>query len=150
MSKKTAVLVIATAGVAFAGLSLAQDPADQIKYRQNVMKAIGGNMGAIAAIMQGKVEHKSHLKMLATALNADSKAVRDIFPEGSDLGETNAKPEIWQKPDEFKAAVEKLETNADKFLAAVDSGDQAAIGEAMKALGGSCKGCHDDFRQKKE
>ena len=94
MMKKTAVVLLAMAGVAFTGSSLAQDPADQIKYRQNVMKAIGGNMGAIAAIMKGQVAHKSHLKMFATALNADSKAVRDLFPEGSDMGETNAKPEI--------------------------------------------------------
>ena len=148
--KKTAILLLTAAGVTFTAASYAQDPVEQIKYRQNVMKAIGGNMGAIAAILQGKVEHKHHLKMFATALNADSKAVRDLFPEGSDMGETRAKPEIWQKPEEFKAAIEKVETAADDFLAAVDSGDQATIGEAMKALGGACKNCHDDFRQKKE
>jgi len=25
--------------------------------------------------------------------------------------------------------------------------DKVALGEAMKALGGSCKGCHDKFRE---
>ena len=29
---------------------------------------------------------------------------------------------------------------------AADSGEMSAIGPAIKKLGGSCKGCHDNFR----
>lgn len=103
-------------------------------------------MGVIAAIMQGKVEHQSHLRGHAVGLNAASKSVRDIFPANSADGDTRAKAEIWSDPDGFKQAVMDFEQAADGLLSAVDSGGN--LGDALKALGGTCKGCHDDFRAK--
>jgi cytochrome c556 len=34
------------------------------------------------------------------------------------------------------------------FKAAADTGDLAAAGKAMGALGGTCKGCHEKFKAK--
>lgn len=143
-------LAVIGLGAVLSAAVQAAEPEDLIKYRKNVMKAIGGDMGAIAAVMQGKAGDPAHLKMLATGLNANAHVVRDIFPEDSAMGDTEAKAEIWDKPQEFDAAVSKLETAAEGFLAAADGGDKAAIGAALKELGGACKNCHDNFRQKKE
>ena len=143
------ISTVALLSLLFLSTLPAAEPEDLIKYRQNTMKAIGGHMGAIAAIVQGKVD-MNHLKPHADALAATSMTVKDIFPEDSAVGETNAKTEIWDKPDEFQQAVTKLEQAAAAFATAADSGDSAQIGAAMKDLGGACKNCHDNFRQKKQ
>jgi cytochrome c556 len=132
------------------GVCAAAEPEELIKYRQNTMKAIGGHMGAIAAIVQGKAGQPEHLLIHAKALDALSTTVKDLFPEESAHGETDAKQEIWDKHDDFVQAVQKLETAAPPFAQAVESGDQAKIGAALKELGGACKNCHDNFRKKKK
>ena len=132
-----------------AGAVGAAETEDLIKYRQATMKAVGGHMGAIAAIVMGKVEYSDHLKYHASGMSMLSKTVGDVFPSNSADGETDAKPEIWSNPGDFKMVVEKLETAASELMAAVDSGNQEEIGIKFKALGGSCKACHDDFRVKR-
>ena len=148
-------LVISSALVALAiGAALpavAADSADNaIKYRQTVMKAMAGHMGAIAAIVTGKISAKDDLKAHATAMEAMASVVPHLFPEGSDFGETEALPAIWQKPDDFKKAVAAYVTAADMMNKAAMGGDMAATGAALKALGGSCGGCHKSFREKKK
>lgn len=150
MRQKKSLLIISLLLLAGTSSVALAEPGDDIKYRKSVMKAIGGHMGAIAAIMQGKAGHAKHLRSHAIGLNAASKSVRDTFQAGSADGETRALAAVWDKPAEFKQVVSKFETAADGFLKAVDTGDQSKIGAAMKELGGSCKACHDDFREKKQ
>lgn len=133
----------------FASAVAAAEAEDLIKYRKSVMGAIGGHMGSIAAIMGGKVD-VNHLRGHTVGLNATSKMVRDVFPPDSANGDTAAKMEIWQQPADFKLAVEQLEDAANNLLIAVDSGNKAQIGEAMKEVGGACKNCHDSYRVKKQ
>ncbi|MDQ2695856.1 MAG: cytochrome c [Pseudomonadota bacterium] len=128
----------------------AASPDEQIKYRQNVMKALGGHTGAATLIVQGKSGHPDHLLSHAQGMAAIGTQIGDLFPAGSGESETAARPEIWSQPEEFGKAVTRTEEATAAFLAAVESGDQEKIGAAMKDVGGSCKGCHDDFRRKKE
>jgi cytochrome c556 len=122
------------------------DAAGEIKYRQGVMKVVGGHMASMGAILRGRV-HMSNLQMHAQSMADIAKVVPDIFPAGSGKGKTEALPAIWGKPDEFKAGLDKFVKAANEMAEAAGSGDMHAIGPAIKALGGSCKGCHDDFRE---
>ncbi|MCB1801534.1 MAG: cytochrome c [Gammaproteobacteria bacterium] len=131
----------------FAG-SAAADPENYIKYRQAMMKAIGGHMGASTDIVRGKVDPEGDLKMHATALAALNANLARLFPEGSDFGDTKAKPAVWDEPDKFRQAADAARDATAAFAAAVESGDSAAIAAAHKDVGQSCKGCHEDFRQK--
>ena len=54
---------------------------------------------------------------------------------------------LWAKPAEFKEAADKFVAAAASFHTLAQAGDIAAIGQGMKALGGTCKGCHDKFRE---
>ena len=141
----TAILILATLT---SSAAMAAKPGDLIKYRQSVMKAIGGHMGAIAAIIRGKVDY-DHLPHHALGLQAASKSVADTFPPESATGKTDAKATIWENPGAFAEIVSKFEQAADGFLEAANSGNMERIGGALRSLGGTCKGCHDDFRQKK-
>jgi cytochrome c556 len=75
-----------------------------------------------------------------------STIVPKVFPEGSGDGKTGALPAIWEKPAEFKIVLNKFVVAANEMAEAADSGEMSAIGPAIKKLGGSCKGCHDNFR----
>ena len=119
---------------------------DLIKYRQSGMSAIGSHMGAASQILRGQVAYK-HLQQHADSLAAMLGLAGDIFPAGSREGDTNALSAIWEKPTEFAAALKQAQDAASAYRTAVSGGDPAAIGNAMRNLGGSCKGCHDDFRK---
>lgn len=97
----TAGLLAAVLGVGIIGTALA-DGATNIKYRQNHMKALGGHMGSLAAIVKGQAGSKDHMAGHAKAIAAIGTMMQDLFPADSAKGETDAKPEIWSKPDDFK------------------------------------------------
>lgn len=144
-----AILLAGTSGLSSL-LYAAADPADLIKYRKNTMAALGGHAGAISLIVRGKVEHAADLLSHARALDATIKTIEGVFPKESAEGDTAAKPEIWQKPEEFKKAIDRAEAAAGSFLMAVESGDKEQIGARFKDLGGACKNCHDDFRKEEK
>lgn len=88
----------------------------------------------------------------AQALDDLAKDLPNWFPgtEGPEPGITSeAKPEVWQKPAEFKAAAAKLATATGALQAAVASGDVTEVQKAAAGVGPTCKGCHDEFRAKK-
>lgn len=118
-----------------------------IKYRQNVMQAMGGLVGASAGRLRDGFEFGPDMTAIANGLQALSKDVVALFPKGTDFGETEAKPAVWEKPDEFKQAADTLEEKVDAFAEAVKTGDRAASLKAFKAMGDACKGCHEDFRK---
>lgn len=122
----------------------------EIKYRKSVMKSIGGHMGAIVGIMKQETGNAAHLKMHTTSMVTLSGVVGDLFPEGSDFGDTTVLPLVWEKPDDFAKAVQQFQDAAKGIDAAATSGDMAAVGAAMGELGKSCKNCHENFREKKK
>jgi cytochrome c556 len=145
--KKTTAMAIAgllTMGVVAA---FAQDafvppatPEEAVALRQALMKEDGGLLrgaGALTgpeavAAMQTLLENYTHIP--------------DLFPEGSIVGESKALPAIWENWDAFVAIVETGKTAAAAGLAAAETGDAAAYGAALQALGGTCGACHQQFR----
>lgn len=151
MLKKTTLAVCATLlAVSFTAPTAFADDAGEIKYRQSVMKSVGGHMGAIAGIMKGETGNAAHLQMHAEALMTLSGIAGHLFPKGSDFGETEALPVIWEKPGEFANAVKQFQDAAKGMNAAAMSGDMAQVGQAMGELGKACKNCHENFREKKQ
>jgi cytochrome c556 len=149
---KTKTLIAAVALMMVVGPSSAQPEAeDIIKYRNAVMKAYAGHMGASARIVRGKVDiYKNQLGMHASSMDAIAKTIGDLFPPDSDFGETRAKPEVWEKADEYAKAVKSNQDAAANFSKAAAGGDMAAIGESFKALSDTCKSCHEKFRTEDE
>jgi len=122
---------------------------DAIEYRQGALAVMGNHFSRIGAMASGKVPFDAK----AVQANADlvatlAKLPWSAFIEGSDKGDTNARPEIWSQADKFKAASQKLEDATVKLAAAAKTGNQDAIKAAFGATGETCKACHDDFRKK--
>lgn len=116
------------------------------KYRESVMKAIGGHMGAMANSLKGQV-FTENLALHAKAMSNLADITPTLFPEGSGTDKSEALPAIWENPDQFKASMDAFVKAAKAMDAAVASGNMAAIGPGLQDLGKSCKGCHDDFRK---
>jgi len=128
----------------------ADEAENVIKYRQNVMKAIGGHTGAAASIIGNKVSYKADLLDHAIALEAMTKNIPGLFPADSDIGVTAAKEEVWSKRSAFLKLSEDTKKASAAFTAAVKSKNDAKIMNSFQKLGESCKACHKDFRAKNE
>jgi cytochrome c556 len=118
-----------------------------IKYRHAVMEAMAGHTSAFSMIAFGMVDHPEFLQGHANALADAGAQLTMLFPEGSGEGETHALPAIWEEPEKFSAAVAKAEKATAELRDAAASGDRKSIVSAFKALGQSCKGCHESYRE---
>ena len=118
---------------------------DQVEYRQEVMSAIGGTMGALAKILRQEVDRPNDIAPLAGALAELAEAAQSVFPEGSEGGD--ALPEIWEEPEDFAERLTTFRDAASAFREAANSGDMAQIGPAVGEVGQACRGCHNRFRE---
>ena len=143
-SRKTAVVAAAMMLTLSGGVL--GDVEKVVEYRHEVMETFKHHVTAIVLIMRREVEYSSHLEEHAKAVAGSMSSIHDIFPAGSGEGETAALATIWEQPEDFSEAVEQAQWAADDFVEAAKTGDAKKIGAGFNALGGSCKGCHDDFR----
>ena len=60
---------------------------------------------------------------------------------------TKAKPEIWTEQAKFKENNDKLVAETAKLSAAAKTGNLDAVKTAFAATAGTCKACHDAYRQ---
>ena len=129
-----AILIGTIAFVANAGV--VEDRKANFKANNASMRAIGT---AIGAGDFGTVTRE------AERIAAWAMVMPDYFPEGSGEG-TSAKPAIWTDFVGFKDAAEANYYAAQELIAAAAKQDADAAGEALRAIGGTCKGCHQKFK----
>lgn len=120
---------------------------DAKDYRAAIMTTLRGHVGAASMVVRGLVDDNGQLVSHAEALANSAGELENVFQEGSDVGESEALPAIWEKPDEFAAAINKLVEATAVLEEAAASGEQEAIGAAFREVGMSCRGCHDNFRE---
>ncbi|MGE3690701.1 MAG: cytochrome c [Novosphingobium sp.] len=109
------------------------------------------DLGATYKAVNDSVRRGSLAAMpgLAVRIVAASRAQYDWFPPQSGPRQgvkTAAKPEIWTRVAEFRAAQDRFAAQALAFQRAAASGNATTIRSASRQLGASCKGCHDNFR----
>jgi cytochrome c556 len=134
------------------GTVVIADEADErtIKYRQSVMKSVGGHTGAIYQIVKNNNPNRSHLKAHARALHDLTGMISAAFQKQTSGGKTRSKQEIWSDASGFKSKVNDAQSAAREFDAAASSGNDAEIGAKLDALLDTCKGCHKEYREKKK
>lgn len=117
-----------------------------VEARQRLMKAMGANWGdAQAKFKAGNVE--------GVAVNAESLAlmagqIPGLFPVGSLVGNSKAKPEVWDQGMKFSDAAKVSAALAVQLRDTARSKDAAATEAAMKDFGPkACGACHTPFRQ---
>ena len=147
---KTISLILAALAAALALPAAAQfaKPEDAVKYRKAALTVIGTHFSRVGAMASGRVPFDAKVAAENVELVAEmAKLPWTAFGEGTDKGETRAKPEIWKESGKFKEAADKFQAETVKLQAAAKTGNLDAIKTAFGATGASCKSCHDNFRK---
>lgn len=123
-------------------------PEDAIKYRKASFTVMAAHFGRVGAMASGRAPYDAK----AAAENADIAAAMAKLPwaafaEGSDKGDTRAKPEIWKDSAKYKEAADKMQAEMVKLSAAAKAGNVDALKTAFGPAAATCKGCHDNFRK---
>lgn len=148
MSNKAILsLSLAAAIAAFSSAALAEESNPTIVHRQSIYKIAAGHMGGLKSILALRDGPKENLTYHAEGIVAAFQHMGKAFPEGSDKGETKAKANIWTDRAKFDEAGKKAFAASLAMVEAAKTGDQAQSLNAFKALGGTCKACHDDFKK---
>lgn len=75
------------------------------------------------------------------------------FPRGSGVEArpmSEAKADIWRDAAGFTAAASAAQAQTAKLSQLATAGDIDAVKAQVRPVGGSCKGCHDKYRQEKK
>lgn len=118
--------------------------------RHESFEEMGDAMKLIGDELKGGKPDMAKIQAAAATINGFAPKLESWFPAGSgpaDGIKTEAKQDVWTKPAEFQAVATRFVDEANKFNTLAQAGDAAAIGKGMEALGGSCKACHDKFKE---
>ena len=139
----TGLIVSLLSAPVFAG-----DLEDQIAFRKGYWQVVKHEFGDVMAAMvrEKRPMDAERFAEAAARLSALAPLAAEAFPEGSVSDDSRALPKIWEDQAGFADALSTYETRVVDLKAAVDSGNQSRIGPAFKAVGGSCKNCHDNYR----
>ena len=146
------ILALAIGMVAFSGVKniSAEDSYDSIiKYRKQTMIANAAHITAIFSVINGETRFVEHIAAHAASISQSAKFLLETYPAGSDVGRTDAKPEIWENWNQFVAAAKLLEQAANELAITEASGDMEVMRQQAEAIGKACSGCHSSFRRKR-
>lgn len=120
-----------------------------IKYRQSAMSIQNNHLGRLFAMANGQVpfDAKAAQDNIEIISLLNSRVQFSAFIDGSDKGNTRAKPEIWTEKDKFNASIVKSQEDVAKLVAAGKSGNFDQFKAAVGAVGQSCKACHDAYQK---
>ena len=116
--------------------------------RHENYEKFGDAMKVITNQLKGSSPDLAAVRQNAAVFTQLGPQMPSWFPPGSgpEAGETEAKAEIWQKPEDFAAKARAFNQAATAFQAAAQGNDVAAVRAAHANLGKSCKACHDLYR----
>jgi cytochrome c556 len=121
---------------------------DAIKYRKASFTVMAAHFGRLGAMANGRAPYDAKLAVENAEVVATlAKLPWSAFGEGTDKGETRAKPEIWKESAKYKEASDKLQAEVAKLNTAAKAGNLDALKAAFGPAAASCKACHDNFRR---
>ena len=150
---KTWTLAAAFAGIG--AIALAHSGATGIvKERMDLMGDVGKATKSIGLMIKGEQPYYAErVAILARQIAASGgDAMTKLFPKGSIMGPTEARPEIWTDWQRFAEMSKAL---SDRATALAEGAENARDGGAnspkalFAAMAETCKSCHQDFRIKK-
>lgn len=153
MSSSRGFRILASLALAGIAAPLLAAPADQVRTRVEGLRELGASFKTVNDGLRSPEPQTVLIRMAARQIRNASTAMRGWFPAGSGPQpgvKTAAKPEIWTRAADFRRAQDAFAAQAAAFQTAANGGNVDAIRAASRSLGGTCKGCHDQFRVPKD
>ena len=141
--KLLVVFAVLMLGVTAAAAQSCQDVVDK---RQALMKKSAAVAKDGSAMIRGDAPFDlAKAQAIFATFAEDAAALPSLFPDCSKTAErTTAGPAIWDKADDFKAAIAKFA--ADVKAAQDSTKDLDSLKANFQTLGKDCGSCHQAFR----
>jgi cytochrome c556 len=122
-------------------------PDQLVTKRRAVFKQFGKVLEPMGLVARDRQAYNPReFNVSAEELNKLASQPWAYFTPDSNYPPTRAKPEVWSRPEDFKAAQVQYQTSVQQLLKASQAGDLQAIRPAVDEVQKSCKACHDTFR----
>ena len=150
MKKRVLGLLLGAGAMCCIALPVVADttPEDAKDYRAAVMTAFRGHIGAASMIVRGLVANDGQLLGHAEGLASSAAELKNLFPEGSDVGESEAPS---QRSGVIRTSLLPRSMRPSRRRQSLRKRRPAAIRKRLalrfREVGMSCRGCHDDFRR---
>jgi cytochrome c556 len=138
----------AAAGLGVVMASQAGAAGNPVEDRQGLMKQMGQAMKDVGPLVSGATPYDAaKVKAAMTTLAGNADKLHKLYPDSSkDAPKTEALPKIWENKADFDKRLTELSKLANDANKATSSD---TFKPAFMAIGGACKGCHDNYRAKK-
>lgn len=153
MFKKTMIAI--TAGLLATSATAANyfEPEDAVEYRQALYQVMGAQTSVMGGMVRGKLEfdgkeiHQRAQNIAQTAAHLSET----YFPETRGVEASRLSESAWSNMSDFKSKGEEFGQALQKLLkvSATADFDKDQARSAVGALVQGCKGCHEDYREKR-
>ena len=131
--------------------SIGETPADPVafmKTRHENYEDLGKNFKVLLDNSKLGSPDMAAVSAAAAKVNEYAGVMGTWFPPGTgpEAGKTEAKANIWTERADFDAKLVNLQTEAAKLVTAAGT-DAAAFKAQFGPTGGTCKACHDKYRE---
>ena len=141
-------LVIGLGG--YGALAAAPNIAAAVNARKANYKEIGGGFKTINDELKSGSPDMNAVRPVARDIATRAASTLKFFPRGSGPESglpTRAKAEIWANQADFVRIQQQMIAAANELNSAATAGDIGRMQSARATLGGTCKSCHDRFRE---
>lgn len=149
MRKPFLSLILSAALVVPVTAVLAHEPGTYespiVEQRVKRFKQSGADIQAIFKKHMGAGNFTA-IEKAAELMAAWGEEMPDAFPAGSNS--VGADPAIWENFSDFESKADAFAKAATELKAAAASGNAGAVKNAARAVGGTCKSCHQSYRIK--
>jgi len=139
-------IFLVMSGALIGGMAFAhKDATGIVKERMDNFKKSQENLKSIRRLIRdGALDD---IVPLAEEIRAWAVRIPEYFPEGSGAAPSEAAPAIWEDVEGFRKSARSHAQAAEALSILARSGDIAGLNDAFGELAGSCKACHQRFRQ---
>lgn len=151
MTKVLGLCAVLLGGLAVAVPAQADaDPDKAIEYRQQLYRTLGANLTAIVLNLRDEVSFAENVPTHADTIAAilplvKAATAQDTAGQGS--ATTRARPVLWSEWDTFERLHGDAVAQSQQLAEVAATGDMAALGPEVQAMAGTCRACHDRFRE---
>lgn len=132
--------------VSYAHSDMSKVKNEAVKARMEAMSSIGAQMKTLGGMAKGEMDFdadKANDAVKTIAMIAAT--VPALFEAEEDDPESEAKAEIWFDFEDFTQKSVDLEMKATEIAGSIQA--KSDIGAAMGQLGGTCKACHQSYKE---
>jgi cytochrome c556 len=146
---KINLVVLALTGLMLSACSSHEDthPGQPVTHRKAIFKEMLRSFEPMGLVARGRNPYNQaeFLKYAEELQGLGSKPWQYFTPD-SNYEPTRAKPEVWDKPVEFKQAQQHFMDATTQLVSTAKTGDFSKVQHDFAAVEDSCKACHQQFR----